>query len=240
MPIACPRAPGIRRFCELPSPSLLLLVVAILGGLLLLPRLIAWDDYRAELTEQAEALTGQSVEIQGRIDLELLPRPSLTLAQATLSGGAGPPAERTLEVDRLDLRLKPLPLLAGRFEVDQIRLVRPVLQVARPKDASSVALGLAGGGIVLPLAADGPRRLSVVDGRAVLAGAGAAPEHVDRGDQPRAGGGRPRRPVYARRRVHARGATVRVQRPARPGRARRPGARCSSRSARSPATTRPD
>jgi hypothetical protein len=154
----------------------LLLVVAILGGLLLLPRLIAWDDYRAELTEQAEALTGQSVEIRGRIDLELLPRPALTLTQATLSGGVGRPTERALEVDRLDLRLKLLPLLAGRFEVDQIRLVGPVLQVARPKDAGSVVLGLAGGGIVLPLAADGPRRLSVVDGRAVVAG--AVPEHV--------------------------------------------------------------
>ena len=153
----------------------LLLVVAIIGGLLLLPRLIAWDDYREELTEQAETLTGQSVTIQGRIDLELLPRPTLTLARATLSGGSGPPAHRALKVDRLDLRLKPLPLLGGRFEVDEIRLVRPVLQVAEPQDASSVALALAGGGIVLPLAANGPRRLSVVDGRAVLDGAGAGP-----------------------------------------------------------------
>ena len=54
----------------------LLLVVALVGGLALLPRLVAWDDYREELTEQAEALTGQSVAIQGRIDLELLPRPT--------------------------------------------------------------------------------------------------------------------------------------------------------------------
>ena len=156
----------------------LLLVVALIGGLALLPRLIAWDDYREELTEQAAALTGQSVAIQGRIDLELLPRPTLTLARATLSSDAPAQDGRALRVDRLDLQLKPLPLLAGRFEVDAIRLVRPVLQVAEPADASSVALALAGGGIVLPLAADGPRRLSVVDGRALLDGAGAVPGHA--------------------------------------------------------------
>ena len=153
----------------------LLLVVALIGGLLLLPRLVAWDDYREELTERAEALTGQSVAIEGRIDLQLLPRPSLTLARATLSSRADAPVEQALRVDRLDLRLKPLPLLGGRFEVDEIRLVRPVLQVAEAEDAGSAALTLAGGGIVLPLAADGPRRLSVVDGRAVLDGAEAGP-----------------------------------------------------------------
>ena len=156
----------------------LLLVALLVGGLLLLPRLLAWDDYREELTAQAAALTGQSVAIQGRIDLELLPRPTLTLGRATLSGAAPAGAGGDLRVDRLDLRLKPLPLLAGRFEVDAIRLVRPVLQVAEPADASSAALALAGGGIVLPLAADGPRRLSVVDGRVLLDGAGAAPGHA--------------------------------------------------------------
>ena len=109
--------------------ALALLLVAALGaGAALLPRLVTWDDYRAELTEQAEALTGQTVAIQGRIDLELLPRPTLTLARTTLDEPAAP-AERALRVDRLDLRLKPLALLGGRFEVDELRLVRPVLQI---------------------------------------------------------------------------------------------------------------
>ncbi|MCC2663714.1 MAG: hypothetical protein K0S35_1636, partial [Geminicoccaceae bacterium] len=147
-----------------------LLIVALAGGLLLLPRLVSWNDYREEVTERAEAITGQSVAIGGRIDLELLPRPTLSLAQATLSGDGPAPDGHVLEVDRLDLRLKALPLLGGRFEVEEVRLVRPVLEVervAQPADLGA-ALALAGSGFVLPLAAGGPSHLSVVDGRAVL------------------------------------------------------------------------
>jgi hypothetical protein len=160
--------------------ALSVLLVALLGGgLLLLPRLITWDDYRAELTEQVEALTGQLVAIQGRIDLELLPRPTLTMARTTLASRTAAPAEHALTVDRLDLRLEPLPLLAGRFEVDEIRLVRPVLQLALPADVGSTLLALAGSGIMLPLAAGGPSRLSVVDGRALLSGAGAPGQEIE-------------------------------------------------------------
>lgn len=149
---------------------LLLLPGALIGGVLLLPRLVTWDDYRHEVTERAEAITGRSVAVQGRIDLELLPRPTLTLARATLSGDADAPDGHVLVVDRLDLRLKALPLLGGRFEVEEVRLVRPVveiLQVEQPADATA-ALASAGSGFVLPLAAGGPSRLSVVDGRALL------------------------------------------------------------------------
>jgi uncharacterized protein involved in outer membrane biogenesis len=157
----------------------LLLAVTLIGGLLLLPRLVTWDDYRDEVTEQAEAITGRSVAVQGRIDLALLPRPTLTLGRATLSGDADAPDGHALEVDRLDLRLKALPLLGGQFEVEEVRLVRPVVELPRveqPADATA-ALASAGGGFVLPLASGGPNRLSVVDGRAILNGGQGAVGH---------------------------------------------------------------
>jgi uncharacterized protein involved in outer membrane biogenesis len=150
----------------------LLLAGALIGGLLLLPRLVSWDDYRDEVTKQAEAITGRSVAVQGRIDLALLPRPTLTLGRATLSGNADAPERHTLAVDRLDLRLKALPLLGGQFEVEEVRLVRPAVELAQieqPADATT-ALASVGGGFVLPLAGDGPSRLSVVDGRVILNG----------------------------------------------------------------------
>ena len=52
-------------------------------------------------------------------------------AGARSSNGSAPDAaERMrLEVDRLDLELKPLPLLAGRLVVAGVRLVRPVLHL---------------------------------------------------------------------------------------------------------------
>jgi hypothetical protein len=142
-----------------------LLIALVAGGLVAVSRLVVWDDYRDELTARAEAMTGQSVAIQGSIDLDLLPQPTLSLGQTTL---ASPADAVRLEIDRLDLELKPLPLLGGRLDVDEVRLVRPVLQVARATDGRAEVTELAGVAAWLPLAPDGPRRLSVIDGRAIL------------------------------------------------------------------------
>ena len=150
----------------------LVLTGALIGGLLLLPRLLSWDDYRDELIARAEAITGRRVAVAGRIDVALLPRPTLTLGRATLARAGAAPGGQALAVDRLDLRLKALPLLAGRIEFEEVRLVRPILElpaVEEPADATA-ALAFAGGGFALPLAGAGPSRLSVVDGRAILNG----------------------------------------------------------------------
>jgi uncharacterized protein involved in outer membrane biogenesis len=72
-----------------------------------------------------------------------------------------------LEVDRLDLALKPLPLLGGRVDVEEVRLVRPVLRVEKIADRAELPQ-LVGAVAWLPLTAEGPRRLSVVDGQAML------------------------------------------------------------------------
>ena len=106
------------------------LLMALIAGLLVaVPRLLVWDDYRDELTARAEAMTGQSVAIQGQIDLDLLPQPTLSLGQTTLSSRPEAADRMRLEVDRLDLELNPLPLLGGRLDVEEVRLVRPVLQI---------------------------------------------------------------------------------------------------------------
>ncbi|HLU66047.1 MAG TPA: AsmA family protein, partial [Kofleriaceae bacterium] len=152
----------------------LLLLALVVGGLLAVSHLVDLAAYRDQLTARAETLTGQSVAIRGDIDLDLLPRPTLSLAQATLSD----PADAVrLEVDRLDLQLRPLPLLGGRLDVAAVRLVRPVLQVA--PEARAQLLDLLGGATWLPLAPDGPRRLSVVDGRAILPGTGGQSSELE-------------------------------------------------------------
>jgi hypothetical protein len=142
-----------------------LLVALVVGLALAVPRLLVWDDYRDELTARAEAMTGQSVAIEGRIDLSLLPQPTLSLARTTLSSRPDAVDRMHLEVDRLDLELKPLPLLGGRLDVEGVRLVRPVLEL-EPARAGPPGLVAAAGW--LPLGAGGPSRITVVDGRGVL------------------------------------------------------------------------
>jgi hypothetical protein len=145
-----------------------LLTVLVVGGLVTVPRLLVWDDYRDALTAKAEAMTGQSVAIQGRIDLNLLPQPTLSLARTTLSSRPDAVDRMRLEVDRLDLELKPLPLLGGRLDVEGVRLVRPVLHVEPAAPDRPELPQLVGAVAWLPLAPDGPSRVTVVDGRAML------------------------------------------------------------------------
>jgi uncharacterized protein involved in outer membrane biogenesis len=144
------------------------LIALIAAGLVAASRLVAWDDYRDQLTAQAEALTGRSVAIRGRIDLDLLPRPTLTLGQTTLASPPDADDGVRLEVDRLDLELKPLPLLGGRLDVDEVRLVRPVWQVAPVAEQGSKPLRLGAVAAWLPPTPGGPSRVSIVDGRVVL------------------------------------------------------------------------
>ncbi len=147
------------------------LLVALVAGLVVaVPRLLVWDDYREELTAHAEAMTGQNVAIRGRIDLNLLPQPTLSLGQTTLSSGPDAVDRMRLEVDRLDLELKPLPLLGGRLEVEEVRLVRPVLQLEPTAPDQAGLPQLVGAVGWLPLGPDGPSRITVVDGRGVLPG----------------------------------------------------------------------
>jgi uncharacterized protein involved in outer membrane biogenesis len=153
----------LRRLIVITSVLLVLLAV----GLALVPLLFTWDDYRAQVTAKAEAMTGQTVAIDGRIDLNLLPKPTLSLARTTLSSGPDATERVRLEVDRLDLALKPLPLLGGRLDVEEIRLVRPVLQVEAAADRPELPQ-LVGAVAWLPLTANGPSRIRVIDGRVVL------------------------------------------------------------------------
>lgn len=145
-----------------------LLIALIAGGLAAVQRLIVWDDYRDELIAEAAAITGQVVTIEGRIDLNLLPQPTLTMAGASLLSHAEAADRLSLEIDRLDLQLNPLPLLRGQLDVAAVRLVRPTLDI-EPADAGQLdLLRLAGAGALLPMVANQPSLVSVVDGRAIV------------------------------------------------------------------------
>jgi uncharacterized protein involved in outer membrane biogenesis len=144
--------------------TLISLVAVIAAALATAPHLIDWNDYRGLLTRQAEAITGGAVAIDGRISLSLLPIPTLSLAQTSLTGGDGGGGRARLAIDRIDLRLHALPLLRGEVRIGDIRLVRPALEVDR-SPATSPAND---GNLLRSLTALRPGRLVVADGRVVV------------------------------------------------------------------------
>ena len=146
--------------------TLILLIAVIAAVLATAPYLVDWNDYRGMLTRQAEAITGGAVAIEGRISFSLLPTPTLTLADTRLTGGDGAGGRTRLGIDRIDLRLRALPLLHGEVRIGDVRLVRPVLEIDRAPDRDASPPD--DSNPLRSLVAVRPDRLFVVDGRAVL------------------------------------------------------------------------
>ncbi len=148
----------------------LAVVLAILAALaaaagFLLPRVVDANAVRARLVAELQTATGTPISVRGAAELSLLPRPVLSIGRVAIGqpGGAGP----LLDADRVDLVLRPAPLLAGRSEIESVRLVRPRLVAPRPAADLAGLLGAAatGGGALASI--------EVVDGRLAL---GAAPD----------------------------------------------------------------
>jgi hypothetical protein len=102
-----------------------ILVAAVAGGILVLPRVVDEPAIRAALTRAVEAATGTAPEIKGAVRLELLPWPHLTIARVAV----GERGSGAFEADRIDLDLVPWSLLLGRVEPERLQLVRPQLRL---------------------------------------------------------------------------------------------------------------
>lgn len=116
------------RFTRL-AAGFAVLVIVLTGMALIVPGYIDWNRYKSEIETQASALLGRQVKINGAIGFRLLPRPELSLSDVTLASAAGALDAVLLDLSRLETHLSVLPLFSGKFEVGNIRLIRPVLKL---------------------------------------------------------------------------------------------------------------
>jgi len=125
-------AQGIRR---LGTPIAACLGVAAIG-LIALSWLIDRDAVGRAVEQQLRAATGLDLVADGRADVSLFPASFVTLRNVTLkSDGDDKPA---LSVDEIKSNLRLLPLLMRRFEIADVTLVRPRVNVVhRPAGGSN-------------------------------------------------------------------------------------------------------
>jgi uncharacterized protein involved in outer membrane biogenesis len=136
---------------------ILALLTALVG-----PYFVDWSGYRAVFEAQASRFIGVPVRVEGRIDVRLLPTPSLVLRHVEAGAPNEPARLRAREVS-LELALGPV--LRGKWQVADARLAGLELQLGFD----------ANGRVSWPLAPEGfdPEqvsigRLTIEDGRAVL------------------------------------------------------------------------
>ena len=119
-----------------------ILVVAVAAATLLLDP----NDYREEIATRVEQATGRELKIEGDIRLSFFPWLGLELGKLELGNAAGFGKTPFARIGGADARVKILPLLSGKVEMDKVVLRGLELQLARRADGTSNWDDLAGKG----------------------------------------------------------------------------------------------
>ena len=147
--------------------TLLGLAIAIILALvaaLVAPLVVDWNHYRAAFEAEVGRLTGLNVHV-GTIDARILPSPSIKLRDVAIGEPGRVPQ---LRADALELEVRLAPLIRGRVEATEVRLVAP--QIILTLDRSG-ALQLPGATRSFRPEELSVSRLSVEDGSIILADA---------------------------------------------------------------------
>jgi uncharacterized protein involved in outer membrane biogenesis len=163
------------------------LIVVVLVAVLVGPSFVDWNAYKPEITAAVEEKTGRKLAIDGAIDLQILPSPRLSVANARLSNSEGAADPDMVRLDSLQVHVALRPLLSGTVRISSVTLIRPVISLERFADGSTnwefprlaasgddapagQASDTADGGTSVAVSLDGAE---IIDGSVVFRDAGA-------------------------------------------------------------------
>jgi AsmA protein len=129
-------AQGIKR---LGMPVATLLAAALIG-LIAISWMIDQNAVRLSVERQIRAVTGLDLKVDGDVRVSVFPGSSITLRQVGLKDAGsrgGGIVDEPLTVDELTVNLRLLPLLMRRYEIADVTLERPRINVKRTADGHS-------------------------------------------------------------------------------------------------------
>jgi AsmA protein len=109
--------------------GILIVVVSIVAVALISPSLIDWNDYRDEIADQIREATGRDFVIDGDVDFQLLPAPTLSIGNSRLANLKGAVAPDMVRLKSFDMRIQFLPLLSRRIVIESMVLSDPVIEL---------------------------------------------------------------------------------------------------------------
>ncbi|MBX2846872.1 MAG: AsmA family protein [Acidiferrobacterales bacterium] len=119
----------------------LTLGVLILLAVLIIPRVFEPNDYRDQISELVQEKTGRELQLNGDLSVSVFPwlgirTQGLSLSQPPEIGGA------MVQVETAQLRLKLMPLLSKRVEIDTVILEQPQLKFITLENGTNSLTGL--------------------------------------------------------------------------------------------------
>lgn len=120
-----------------------ILVAVIILAIVILPNVVDPNDYRDELSSLVKDKTGRDLTLAGDLELSVFPwlgirTEGLSLSQPEQIGG------EMLSVETAQLRVKLLPLLGKKVEVDTVVLEQPMVTLVTLKNGVDSFSGLSG------------------------------------------------------------------------------------------------
>ena len=89
------------------------------------------NQYKTEITEQLESATGRQISIAGDLDISLYPWIGIKVNDVTVSNNEAFSNKPFLTVDQCDVRVKIIPLLRKRLEIERLVLNRLSLNLEK-------------------------------------------------------------------------------------------------------------
>ncbi len=111
--------PKLLKYSFVTIATLVLLVIVLIGSIFLF---VDPNDYKGEITSAVHEATGRQLTITGDIKLSIYPWLGLSLGAAQLSNAKGFGDTPFASVENIDIKVKLLPLLQQRVEMQKIRL----------------------------------------------------------------------------------------------------------------------
>ncbi|MBC7952748.1 MAG: AsmA family protein [Rhodospirillaceae bacterium] len=105
------------------------LVVLAIGALVILPSLVPADKIKQEVVAQVKSATGRDLSIDGKVSVSAFPSLSVQVSNVALSNPPGFQGKDMVRLGALDVRLKLLPILSGKVEVDSFVLIDPIISL---------------------------------------------------------------------------------------------------------------
>ena len=114
-----------------------LLVVLAVGSVVVITNLVDPNDYKPEITARVEKNTGRTLGLHGDLELAFFPWLGVKTGRVELSDREGFGSAPMLAVDEAAIRIKLLPLLKKRVEVDTVLLDGPQINLSRKTDGTT-------------------------------------------------------------------------------------------------------
>lgn len=118
--------------------TLLTLAIAVILALLAAlfgPHFVDWNAQRGNFERQASALIGLPVRVAGKMDVRLLPSPSLVLNDIEI----GEPGDaQALRARALGIEFALPPLLSGKLRAVELKVISPELKLSLDRDGHAV------------------------------------------------------------------------------------------------------